>query len=73
MLRKLDTPIHEIKAKYTVKGILTDKEKLPISNNASGTWGLREYILLAVPARVMLAKNIDVGDGLVTGVQGTVT
>ena len=69
MLRKLDTPIHEIKAKKTVKGILTDKEKLPISNKASETGGLREYILLAVGARVMLTKNIDV----VNGVQGAVT
>ena len=73
MLRKLDTPIHEIKAKDTVKGILTDKEKLPISNKASETGGLRECILIAVGARVMLTKNIDVGDGLVNGVQGTVT
>ena len=73
MLRKLTSPIREIKAKDTVKGIITDKEKLPISSKSSETGGLREYISLAVGARVMLTKNIAVGDGLVNGVQGTVT
>ena len=46
-----------------MKGILTDKEKLPILNKPSETGGLRDYVLLAVGARVLLTKNIDVGDG----------
>ena len=65
MLRKpeCDTPCHEIKAKDTVKGILT-KRSIHYQIKRVNL-GVRDYILLAVRARVMLTNYIDVGDGLV--------
>ena len=68
MLRKPDS---DIKAKNTVKGIFTKRSfhyQIKREN-----LGVRDYILLAVRARVMLTNYIDVGDGIVNGVQGTVT
>ena len=47
-------------------------KKLTLSDDPRYTGGLSTTVQLAVGARVMLIRNIDVSDGLTNGTQGTV-
>ena len=69
MLETKCTKIHTIRAKDLVKiGSKTYKKKQNVSTD-----GLPEVITLAVNAKVLLIRNLDVSDGLCNGAFGTVS
>jgi hypothetical protein len=68
MVQKLQGNILNVAAIDTCKGNI----KINVSAQPSETGGLRDVLTVAIGARIMLVKNIDVCDGLVNGVQGTV-
>ena len=57
--------------KYDTTGAV-DLSKLPSSKSRTETGGLETTLKLAVGARVMMTVNVNVEDGLVNGVTGTV-
>ncbi|XP_075334585.1 uncharacterized protein LOC142395729 [Odontesthes bonariensis] len=64
----------KIEAQDSVNDQKTGKLRLLQGSHAKALHtGLAEVLLLGKGARVMLCKNVDVGDGLVNGVCGTVT
>ena len=71
-LYKLDIPVEKIKAIDQKKDIHTGLVNITISKKPSETGGLHEIVSIAKGARVMITVNIDVSDGLVNGVCGTV-
>ena len=68
-----------LKALTSKKEVLIAVDKKPkalknynIKKDSRFTGGLPEKVTVAVGAKVMLVRNIDVADGLVNGAQGTV-
>jgi len=70
-IRKLPTPVFDIKAIDKKKDVQTGLIDVVISTKSSETGGLREVVSVAVGARIMVTVNIDVSDGLANGVCGT--
>ena len=64
--------IFEFKSIDKRKDVNTGQMNVIFSKKSSETGGLRDTIMICVGARIMLTKNIDVSDGLVNGVLGTV-
>ena len=68
----LGTHVETIKAIDFKKDVNTGQMNVKFSRKMSETGGLREIVSVTKAARVMVTVNIDVSDGLVNGVTGTV-
>ena len=69
MLDKLSTDIVSVEANDKIPESLKGKT---IPTDPRYTGGLPQTIDLAIGARVMLIRNVDVTDGLTNGAQGTI-
>ena len=70
MFKQQGIKIHTVHAIDSTRDQQTHLVDVKLPENHSETGGLREKLLLAVGAKVMLTSNINVSDGLVNGACG---
>ena len=71
-LRTLPEPHYTVAATDSKKDQNTGQVTVNMPTKSSETGGLKESLVLAQAARVMLTSNLDVADGLVNGARGEI-
>ena len=72
LLQSLEKPTYFLHAKSSQTDVTTGRVNLP-ANQKNKQDNLEDVLAIAVGARVMLIRNVDLSDSLVNGVIGTVT